>query len=148
MPGLTIWSYFFQCGSSVVMNHRYTVYLKCHWGLSLLILSFSGKHALGVSATDSMMLSNWQFKICTCYACVRNPQAIFMSLVSHKQAKDIEVLQFQQPVGFFWYTLVFTHTTCSKISLVITLKRYLCQLMSEVIVFIFLKTVCYSVNVS
>lgn len=65
--------------------------------------------------------TNWQFEICTCYASVPNPQAIFMSSVSHKQAKDTEVLQFQQPMGFFWWTLVFTHATCSKISFVITL---------------------------
>lgn len=32
-----------------------------------------------------------------------NPQTIFMPLVSHKQAKDIEVFKFQEPVGSGMY---------------------------------------------
>lgn len=41
------------------------MYLKCQWGLSVLIHPFSDKHALGSSTQDSMMLFNWQFKICS-----------------------------------------------------------------------------------
>lgn len=63
--------------------------------------SFAEEHALGTSIQNSVMLFNWQFQICNRKASIPNPQTIFMSLVSHKQAKDTKVWKVSQACGIW-----------------------------------------------
>ena len=63
LPALEMWSHCLDRDPQV--SWIIDMYLKCQWGLSVLIHPFSDKHALGSSIQDSMMLFNWQFKICS-----------------------------------------------------------------------------------
>lgn len=62
LPALEMWSHCLDTDPQV--SWITDMYLKCQWGLFVLIHPFSDKHALGSSTQAAVILFNWQFKIC------------------------------------------------------------------------------------